>query len=66
MTYTGLPGVPAERVLIPNGKFVLVPKMTLLVGTGPWPVVAGVVFGGLFASPLPPCSAANSRPVHYY
>lgn len=25
---------------------------TLLVGTGPWPVVAGLVFGGLFAAPL--------------
>lgn len=23
-----------------------------LVGAGPWPVVAGLVFGGLFAAPL--------------
>ena len=25
---------------------------TLLVGTGPWPIVAGLVFGGLFAAPF--------------
>lgn len=27
-------------------------SFALLVGTGPWPIVAGLVFGGLFAAPL--------------